>query len=41
MMADYGKQFAALAIGMLPLLIFYLIFRRQITRGVAAGAIKG
>jgi raffinose/stachyose/melibiose transport system permease protein len=41
MMADYGKQFAALAIGMLPLLVFYLIFRNQITRGVAAGAIKG
>jgi raffinose/stachyose/melibiose transport system permease protein len=41
MMADYGKQFAALAIGMLPLLIFYLIFRQQITKGVAAGAIKG
>jgi raffinose/stachyose/melibiose transport system permease protein len=41
MMADYGKQFAALAIGMLPLLIFYLIFRKQITKGVAAGAIKG
>ena len=41
MMADYGKQFAALAIGMLPLLIFYLIFRKQITKGVAAGAVKG
>jgi len=41
MMADYGKQFAALAIGMLPLLIFYLIFRKKITKGVAAGAIKG
>jgi raffinose/stachyose/melibiose transport system permease protein len=38
---DYGKQFAALVIGMLPMLLFYIGFRRQITRGVAAGAIKG
>jgi raffinose/stachyose/melibiose transport system permease protein len=41
MMADYGKQFAALVIGMGPMLIFYIIFRKQITKGVAAGAIKG
>ncbi len=27
MMADYGKQFAALVIGMAPMLIFYLVFR--------------
>lgn len=38
---DYGKQFAALMIGVVPMLIFYLIFRNQITRGVAAGAMKG
>jgi raffinose/stachyose/melibiose transport system permease protein len=38
---DYGKQFAALVIGMLPMLLFYIGFRKQITRGVAAGAIKG
>jgi raffinose/stachyose/melibiose transport system permease protein len=41
MMADYGKQFAALVIGMAPMLIFYIAFRKQITKGVAAGAIKG
>jgi raffinose/stachyose/melibiose transport system permease protein len=41
MMADYGKQFAALVIGMLPMLVFYLAFRRQITKGVTGGAIKG
>jgi raffinose/stachyose/melibiose transport system permease protein len=41
MMADYGKQFAALVIGMAPMLIFYLVFRRQITKGVSAGAVKG
>jgi raffinose/stachyose/melibiose transport system permease protein len=38
---DYGKQFAALVIGMLPMLLFYIGFRRQITKGVAAGAVKG
>jgi raffinose/stachyose/melibiose transport system permease protein len=41
MMADYGKQFAALVIGMGPMLAFYIIFRKQITKGVAAGALKG
>ncbi|TFG85269.1 MAG: carbohydrate ABC transporter permease [Spirochaetales bacterium] len=39
--SDYGKQFAALVIGMLPMLIFYLIFRKHIQRGLAAGAVKG
>jgi raffinose/stachyose/melibiose transport system permease protein len=39
--SDYGKQFAALVIGMAPMLIFYIIFRKQITRGVSAGAVKG
>lgn len=38
---DYGKQFAALTIGMTPMLVFYFIFRKQITHGVAAGAVKG
>jgi raffinose/stachyose/melibiose transport system permease protein len=41
MMADYGKQFAALVIGMAPMLVFYIIFRKQITKGVSAGAVKG
>jgi raffinose/stachyose/melibiose transport system permease protein len=39
--SDYGKQFAALVIGLIPMLIFYIIFRKQITKGVAAGAVKG
>jgi raffinose/stachyose/melibiose transport system permease protein len=39
--SDYGKQFSALVIGMIPMVIFYLIFRKQITKGVAAGAVKG
>ncbi len=38
---DYGKLFASLVIGMLPMLIFYLVFRKEITKGVAAGAVKG
>jgi raffinose/stachyose/melibiose transport system permease protein len=39
--SDYGKQFAALVVGMFPMLAFYVAFRNQITRGVAAGAVKG
>lgn len=39
--SDYGKQFASLVIGLLPMLAFYLIFRREITKGVSAGAVKG
>jgi raffinose/stachyose/melibiose transport system permease protein len=39
--SDYGKQFSALVIGMAPMIIFYMIFRKQITKGVSAGAVKG
>ena len=39
--SDYGKQFTALVIALVPILIFYGIFRKQITKGVAAGAVKG
>ncbi|RKX76710.1 MAG: carbohydrate ABC transporter permease [Spirochaetes bacterium] len=38
---DYGLQFAALVIGTLPMIIFYIFFHDQIARGFAAGAIKG
>lgn len=38
---DYGRQFAALMIGLVPMVVFYLIFRKQITEGVSAGAVKG
>jgi raffinose/stachyose/melibiose transport system permease protein len=41
MAADFGKQFAALVIGMSPMVVFYFIFRKQITKGVSAGAVKG
>jgi ABC-type glycerol-3-phosphate transport system permease component len=39
--SDYGKQFSVLVIGMIPMVVFYLVFRKQITKGVAAGAVKG
>jgi raffinose/stachyose/melibiose transport system permease protein len=39
--SDYGKQFSALVIGLIPMLIFYLLVRKQLTKGVAAGAVKG
>lgn len=39
--SDYGKQFAALVIGLVPMLAFYLVFRKEITKGVSAGAVKG
>ena len=38
---DYGKLFASLVIGLLPMLLFYIVFRKEITKGVAAGAVKG
>lgn len=39
--SDYGKQFAALVMGMVPMLVFYLFVRKQIHKGLAAGAVKG
>ncbi|NLL47313.1 MAG: carbohydrate ABC transporter permease [Firmicutes bacterium] len=39
--SDHGRQFAALTIGLVPMVVFYLIFRKQITKGVSAGAVKG
>jgi raffinose/stachyose/melibiose transport system permease protein len=39
--SDWGKQFAALTIGTIPMLLFYFFFRKQITQGVTAGAVKG
>jgi len=38
---DYGKQFAGIVIGLVPMILFYLVFRKQITQGVTAGAVKG
>ena len=39
--SDYGKQFAGLVIGMMPMVVFYLLLRNQLTKGVVAGAVKG
>jgi len=38
---DFSRQFTGLVIGLIPILVFYTIFRNHITRGVAAGAVKG
>ncbi|MDH7601729.1 MAG: carbohydrate ABC transporter permease [Armatimonadota bacterium] len=38
---DWGALFAGLVLVMLPSLIVYLIFQRQITEGLTAGALKG
>ncbi|MEC0232624.1 carbohydrate ABC transporter permease [Paenibacillus alba] len=37
---EWGPLFAALTIAMVPVLIFYFIFQRQITGGMTAGAVK-
>ncbi len=39
--SDYGKLFTSLTVALVPILIFYMVFRNQITKGVAAGAVKG
>lgn len=38
--ADYSGLFAGLIIGMLPVVVMYFIFQRQIQTGMTAGAIK-
>ncbi|OAS13978.1 carbohydrate ABC transporter permease [Paenibacillus oryzisoli] len=37
---EWGPLFAALTIAMVPVLLFYFIFQRQITGGMTAGAVK-
>lgn len=39
--SDYGKLFTSLTVALIPIILFYFIFRNQITKGVAAGAVKG
>ncbi len=39
--ADWGALFAALFIVMLPTMVVYLLFQRQISAGLTAGAVKG
>ena len=37
---DYGLQFAALVIGTLPMIVFYLFFHERLAQGFAEGALK-
>ena len=39
--SDYPKQMAAMLITMLPIVILYFIFSKQIIKGMVAGAVKG
>jgi N-acetylglucosamine transport system permease protein len=39
--ADWGALFAALFLVMLPTMIVYLFFQKQISEGLTAGAVKG
>jgi len=39
--ADWGALFAALLIVMVPTMLVYLVFQRQISAGLTAGAVKG
>lgn len=39
--ADWGALFAALFVVMLPTMLVYLFFQRQVSEGLTAGAIKG
>lgn len=39
--ADWGALFASLAIGVIPTVVLYSIFQKQIQAGLTAGAVKG
>jgi N-acetylglucosamine transport system permease protein len=39
--ADWGALFAALFIVMVPTILVYVLFQRQISEGLTAGAVKG
>lgn len=39
--ADYGARILAVVVGILPIMIVFVIFSRQITEGLASGAVKG
>ena len=39
--SDYPKQMAAMLITMMPIVILYFIFSKQIIKGMVAGAVKG
>lgn len=37
---DFGLLFATLVIATIPMIIFYILFREQLAKGFAAGALK-
>lgn len=39
--ANYGARMLGVVIGILPIMLIFIIFSRQITEGLAAGAVKG
>ena len=39
--ADYGARILAVVVGILPIMIIFMIFSKQITEGLASGAVKG
>jgi len=39
--ADWGALFAGLTIGVIPTLVMYIFFQKQIQAGLTAGAVKG
>lgn len=39
--ADYGARLLAVVVGILPIMIIFMIFSKQITEGLASGAVKG
>ncbi len=41
LVSDYGLQMATLLYGMAPLIVFYLIFRKELLKGFGSGSIKG
>lgn len=40
-LTDYGTMFAIMSIALIPTIIFYVIFQRQIVSGMTSGAVKG
>jgi raffinose/stachyose/melibiose transport system permease protein len=37
---EYGLQYASLVIGIMPMILFYIVFHRQLVKGFGEGALK-
>ncbi len=37
---EYGLQYASLVIGIMPMILFYMVFHRQLVKGFGEGALK-